>query len=332
MQVFTDAASGLSAEDAATLTDLVAAATALRDVAPVMHEAVLEATRRIDALAAADEDRRQELAALGAKLNALLDRPDPAAVEIADHLARQDDRLAELHSLVDRLHTVAVTARPSTSPVEVDALRGDVSLGLEVLTGIAQRLDQLDERIDAPLARPAEPPAPDLGPLIVAVRELRSELTERLEGARPPDVELPVDEVVAAVAERTEAGLAAVLRLIDARLDHLREGRPGDGGDGGDGPLLEAVESLAASLTEIAGKQDELATALVALREPSAGDRSLRERLDGHLADLARQLEHIAGQLDATLTEVERRQPLVTSDSLKRAAASVREAVSSRRR
>ncbi len=416
----TDATAGTAVvdPDRTTLVDLAGAVAALRDIGPDLHTAVLDAAHRIDALAEADAALRTELATLGIKVNALLDRPTPSAVDLRVELAAQAERIGELHELVDRLMAVALA--PATPGPTDEAVRADVSLALDVLGGLVERIEALDARVagvptglagpvaaavgDAVEARVervagehlARLPAPaELSPLVDAAEALRANLArlgsdqarsgasvvrigatvDRMQ-ARLDDprelmravrdavraeiadqiaaqfADLVATEVTAAVGGRTELALAGLLRLLDRRLEALASGpgpdAPSDAGIDVDGTDLlaglsgqvsalgVAIEGVLAGQRELAGLLSGASTA-ANCSEGTEADRGedalegLEHRLAGRLDLLGDQLRVVAERVDAARAELDRRQPATGNDSLRRAAASVREALGGRR-
>ncbi|MGE3621648.1 MAG: hypothetical protein AB7L84_14415 [Acidimicrobiia bacterium] len=403
--------------DPATVTDLSVAVSTLRDIGPDLRAALSRTADRLDVLAAGAADQRAETADLGRRLNLLLDRPAPPEGHLAEQLEAQDQRLARLHDLLERLHAVVVTEPANHTD---DLLHHDLAAARTDLGTLGQRLDRLEaqmsllgdrlngvtdatsrrvgevltalgslrgERLE-PLAATSQRTEAELVALrrdvaaalsdtasrteseihrmrrdvsaalrdpalrtVSGLDELRHDLAAAL--ARPaPAPEPAVAEVdplpvVEAVAERTEAGLAAMLRLIDQRLDRLtREPlaepaadpaapAPGTAPDPdvrGEGltALAAAVDRIDVALAGLGQQQALLVDLLGTHRDVESAEAdtpALDERVTAQLEGLMTQMAAVGTRVEAVLAELERRQPRLTGENLKKAAASVRDVV-----
>jgi hypothetical protein len=163
---------------------------------------------------------------------------------------------------------------PATSvAADVERLRADLTLSLEVLAQVAEGVQRLDGRLQADEDHDAQ---------------LAEELSDHL-------------------TRHTDLALAGTLRVIDQRLDALRDGLT----TGASPPSVGGFEAGAV------------------MGATQAAWTRLEQRLDAEFDDLGRQLQAMAALIERTaaISEALANRPVVTTDQLRKAASAVRESV-----
>ena len=295
-----------------------------------------------------------ELAALGPRVNELLDRhpdglplppPPPAPVYVPDEVTSPPTAELALAPLQAQVANLEVSAASQ---------RDDLALSLEVLARVAEAVERLDARTEDRLAAvrdAATAPLADLEALLSArgertearFEELATalrDLAARPEPTAPADDDRPAnaaaaervdematavqsltwqlpemgDELAGRVTEHTDAALAGVLRLIDDRLTALRSA------------LAEAEPGPTA--TAAASGMGGFEAGAVMGAAQAAWNR-LEQRLDSEFDDLGRQLQAMASLIEGVVhsTEDLANRPVVTGDQLRRAASAVKDSV-----
>jgi hypothetical protein len=233
--------------------------------------ATAELATRLDRLAAAVDEVGGAVGALSWQLPESGRVDETAAAPSADA-----DELAEV---------VAAQTRDAVVPSIEAAVRDAVAAAVE--SAVGQAATQGASPATPPPPPPPEPVALDLAPVHQRLDEVSGEI-ER------------------AVADRTEAAMAGLLRLLDDRLAALRDEIQRGATSAQSGGGFEAGAVLGAS---------------------QAAWNRLESRLDSEFDDLGRQLHSLGVLVERALEAVEQRQPLVTGEGIRKAAASVRDTV-----
>lgn len=176
-------------------------------------------------------------------------------------------------------------------PIDVEELRADVALSLEVLVRVAEVVERLDRRSEeGPGSAPGSSDA-------LALLGTTAAATEAL---------------VTRVSQHTDAALAGAVRMIDGRLAVLRDDlqrHPGSAGESASpGQGFEAGAVMGAA---------------------QAAWNRLEQRLDSEFDDLGRQLAALAelAETAAASADAAASRPVVSGDQLRKAATSMKESV-----
>jgi hypothetical protein len=246
--------------------------------------ATAELVARLDRLATAVDEVGTAVGALSWQL------PESGRVDEAAAAAPADaDELAE---------AVAAQTRDVVVPSIEAAVRDAVAAAVESAVGdaVTSAVESAVGQAATQAVAPATPPPPPPPPPEPAALDL-APVHQRLDAV--------TGDIERAVADRTEAAMAGLLRLLDDRLtalrDEIQRGTPTAPSGG-----FEAGAVLGAS---------------------QAAWNRLESRLDSEFDDLGRQLHSLGVLVERALEAVEQRQPLVTGEGIRKAAASVRDTV-----
>jgi hypothetical protein len=248
---------------------------------------------------------------LQALISARADRTDARFEQLAAELATLNERAA---APAPRAEAPPASPPPpppppppAPPPIDVDRLVADVAAAVTAQVGeiVDTRVraavsDALDERAPGD-AEPSEPGAA----LEVVPPPSLAEIDERLEATS--------EEIRRAVADRTEGALASLLRLLDERLTTVTDDLA---------VLSDAVESARSERQQPAGFE-----AGAVLGASQAAWARLESRIDAEFDDVGRQLHSLGVLVERALEVMENRQPLVTGEGIRKAAASVRDTV-----
>jgi hypothetical protein len=322
-----------------------------------------------------DEDVTEALAELGQKLDTVAGAVAAVAsthIEVLAQVAEAEVRRSQdAHEVAQRLEAVErqILAMPTPVPpppgapgtepaaqVDLEPLRADIALSLEVLARVTEAVERLDSRTEDRLAAvrdAALAPVSDLQALLAARNErhdaqLASLVTavDALAAQGPA----PIREQLAELAAGVEA---LALGMGGDRQETAAVGPPGDQLD-----VTGALEELADELTRhtdtaLAAALRLIDERLTALRNalPAEGSAAasnlggfeagavmgaaqaawnrLEQRLDSEFDDLGRQLQAIAALIEQAVatTEAVANRPVVTGDQLRRAASAVKDTV-----
>jgi len=287
---------------------------------PNLGEALATLQAQLSAVADAHGAMAAELAALGPRVNELLERhpdglptPPPTIPEVV-----VPDEVSPPPAEIDLTPLQGQVADLMTTTAHQ---REDLALSLEVLARVAEAVERVEAR-----TRDRAPSGPDDAVLpladLEAVLSARGERTEaRFEemavAVRSITSQLPElgDDVTDRLTEHTDTALAAVLRLIDERLFSLRRAFAEGGDPGADGSArgFEAGAVMGAA---------------------QAAWNRLEQRLDTEFDDLGRQLQAIASLIDNVVTATEdlANRPIVSGEQFRKAATTLRETVASANR
>ena len=319
-----------------------------------------------------DEPMPDALAVLGHKLDTVAGAVAAIAASHTDllsHVAEAESRRAQdaqevaqrLDALERQVLAGAVTippppGAPGSEPADLEPLRADIALCLDVVARLAEAVDRLDSRTEDRLAAvrdAAEGPAP--------IREQLAELGTAVDQllARPPSP--AADGGTTATGEGVEEVRTAV-RTLTWQLSELAEGLESvlEHVDRIDvpGSLAEATSELSDRLvlhtdTALAGVLRLIDERLAIIREAiaSTGPASPREtggfeagavmgaaqaawnrleqRLDTEFDDLGRQLQSMAALIEqaAASADAAATRPVVSGDQLRKAAGVVKDTV-----
>ncbi len=234
---------------------------------------------------------------------------------VAEAVERLDDRTEDrLAAVRDAAMTPAadLQAMLAARSGRIDARLDELAAVIEGITarGGDDEPSRLVERVDE-LARAVESLSWQLPDLVQEVAALRAE---------PPGTDLvgpldsAADDLAVRLADHTDLALAGVLRLLDQRLDVLREA---------------LTESAAPTPPNVGGFE-----AGAVMGAAQAAWNRLEHRLDQEFDDLSRQLQTMGSLIErATATaEAAANRPVVTGEQLRSAAAAVKESVLRSRR
>jgi hypothetical protein len=300
---------------------------------------------------AADEATTDALADLGRKLDTVAGAVAAIAgshTDLLAHVAEAEVRRSQdAHEVAQRLDVLErpLLARPAgtapTVPVDLEPLRSDIALSLEVLARVTEAVQRLDSRTEDRLAAvrdAALAPVGDLQALLAARNEhhdaqlaelasavdalaaqgptqVRAQLTdiaasiERLTAPAGTGEVGPLDDLADHLTRHTDLAMAAALRLIDERLTAVREALP--------------TES-ATTPSNVGGFE-----AGAVMGAAQAAWNRLEQRLDTEFDDLGRQLQAMAALIEQAVatTEAVANRPVVTGDQLRRAASADKDTV-----
>jgi hypothetical protein len=302
----------------------------------------------------ADEVTGDALAELGQKLDTVAGAVAAIAASHTDLLAHVAEaevrRSQDAQGVAQRLDALErqLLARPAVVPpppgapggepavpVDLEPLRADIALSLEVLARVTEAVERLDSRTEDRLAAvrdAALTPVGDLQALLAARNERQdTQLAELVttvdalaaEGpaqvrAQLADIATSIERLSTAAGEvgalddladhltrHTDVAMAAALRLMDERLTAVREALPAAPANVGG---FEAGAVMGAA---------------------QAAWNRLEQRLDTEFDDLGRQLQAMAALIEQAVatTEAVANRPVVTGDQLRRAASAVKDTV-----
>jgi len=304
-----------------------------------------------------DEDRAADgattdaLADLGHKLDTVAGAVAAIAASHTDLLAHVAEaevrRSQDAHEVAQRLDVLErqLLARPPGTgpavPVDLEPLRSDIALSLEVLARVTEAVQRLDSRTEDRLAAvrdAALAPVGDLQALLSARNEghdtqlaelvtavealaaegptqVRAQLTdiaasiERLSASAGTGEAGPLDDLADHLTRHTDLAMAAALRLIDERLTAVREALPTE---------------PPSPPSNVGGFE-----AGAVMGAAQAAWNRLEQRLDTEFDDLGRQLQAMAALIEQAVatTEAVANRPVVTGDQLRRAASAVKDTV-----
>ena len=205
-----------------------------------------------------------------------------------------------LDGLEQALLAVPVASRrasgygPAPYPIELDELRADIGLRMEVLARVAQVVERLDERDNQPAATADAPTGPGLAP--EALAQTAEELSQRL-------------------TLHTDTALAGVVRVIDGRLDVLRAELRGE---------LADIGQRNAPAAQPAGFE-----AGAVMGAAQAAWNRLEQRLDTEFDDLSRRLDALDRVVESAALHAEAAasRPVVSGEQLRRAASTMKTTV-----
>ena len=179
---------------------------------------------------------------------------------------------------------------PSSAAADLERVRADLALALDVLAQVAGAVDALQHQGPAP------------------VREQLAALRDQIAGI---DTRGPLEDVAEDLSDHltlhTDVALAGALRVIDDRLIALREALSGPGAPG-----------------NVAGFE-----AGAVLGATQAAWTRLEQRLDAEFDDLGRQLQAMVALIERTAATAEAlaNRPVVTTEQLRKAASAVKDTV-----
>jgi localization factor PodJL len=271
----------------------------------------------------------REIRAIGAKIDSLaviaikpeaLERIARQTEEVRNLLASAALRTAPLQrmerqigELADRVDRLGASPTPHSESAEMAALLADARREIErspppaALQSIERRLDEIAERLDQELARPAAPAVMDLRPF--------DELARRIEGVRqsveartPTPIDTsPIEKLfqdfdakldAARLADADACAPQAMFAEISDKLDRLSDAEAGARW------LKPLLSELSVRFDAVASVKDlrPIETSLHALEAKlDAGAPPTERQIAEHVADeVARRLGHLhASQLDA---------------------------------
>jgi hypothetical protein len=259
--------------------------------------ATAELVTRLDRLAAAVDEVGGAVGALSWQL------PESGRVDEAAAAPSADaDELAEAVAAQTReavVPSIETAARDAVAAAVESSVREAVSSAVEssVRDAVAAAVESAVGQAALQGASPVTPPPPPPPPPEPVTLDL-TPVHQRLDAV--------TGEIERAVADRTEAAMAGLLRLLDDRLTALRDEIQRAATSAPSGGGFEAGAVLGAS---------------------QAAWNRLDSRLDSEFDDLGRQLHSLGVLVERALEAVEQRQPLVTGEGIRKAAASVRDTV-----
>lgn len=271
---------------------------------PARDDALADLGRKIDTVAGA-------LAAIAGSHTDLLGHVAEAearrhhdAREVTQRLGALERQILALGTAPPSLPADPPDPLPAASLAEdVERLRTDLALGLDVLANVAAAVERLDlraERQDVPNAEVST--------------EVTAELASLRDRVERIDVAGPVADAAAELRGRltlhTDTALAGALRVIDDRLAALRT----------------ALTDAHLAQANVGGFE-----AGAVMGATQAAWNRLEQRLDAEFDDLGRQLQAMAAVVEQTAATAEAvaNRPVVTTEQLRKAASAVKDSVTS---
>lgn len=176
------------------------------------------------------------------------------------------------------------------APVELEELRSDLALSMEVLARVAQVVERIDERDStrADGSPPAGEPGVDADTLTQTADDLGQHLTQH-----------------------TDSAVAGAVRLIDGRLDALRQ-------------QLRELAELTERSPAVAQPAGFEAGAVMGAAQ--AAWNRLEQRLDTEFDDLSRRIDTLGRLVESAAAHAQAAasRPVVSGEQLRRAASSVK--------
>lgn len=224
------------------------------------------------------------------RLAAVRDAATGPVVDLQEMLAARGERTdRRLEAMAASL--AALEERPAATPATADV----------DLTPVHEHLDRLTRSVDDLTGQ-----LPELGEALAELRAAEAE-----PAPPPPDRR----DVAEEITDHVDTALAGTLRLIDTRLNSLREviteRRADEGSNGRQAAGFEAGAVMGAA---------------------QAAWNRLEQRLDHEFDDLGRQLQAMAALIEQAVSTAEAAEaaasrPVVTGDQLRKAATSVKDTV-----